>query len=119
MHPVIASRRRKEDLLAVYEHVVADNKKTALVVDFELAAQTKLAEALAEKKARYLRDKGLDALDDRRRKLAILLNAEQAALEKEIEASLETPQQVKERCVGCMSFIQLCVNHAYGGDGSI
>ena len=97
MHPVIAARRRKEDLLAIYEGVVKDNRKTSLYVDFEIEAQTKLQEALAEKKASYLRDKALDSLDDRRRKLAVLLNNEQAMLEREIEASMETPQQVKER----------------------
>ncbi len=99
MHPVIAQRRRQEDRLAVANTAAAEYRRLGGIADFAHRSGNKVTAAIADKHATLLADRASDSLDDRRRKLALLLNTEQEELERAVEASLETPEQVMAKCV--------------------
>jgi len=93
----ILLRRRAEDRHVAALTNLAENSKLCSIADFAARSDSKVKGALMRRKITEQNQRIRDQLDERRRKLALLLTTERAQYEREIEASFETPEQVKER----------------------
>jgi hypothetical protein len=95
----IRLRRREEDRLAGAEALVGDTNRVRGMVDFAHRTDRKLAQAVARRRVAESNAALREAVEQRRAKLDDLLRREREQYEREIEATFETPEQTKERCV--------------------
>lgn len=93
----IRLRREDEDRRQTWQLQVADAQRATLLNTFENKAQTKLHGRLARDHVAAQNKLVKDRLDDRRRRLALLLESERLGFEKEVQDSFESPEQVKAR----------------------
>lgn len=93
----IALRRKQEDRFATASRAVADHARTAGLVDFEHRSGRKMHDAIMRQRIAESNKALRVQVDDRRRRLAELLTAEKAVHDREIEASYESPDRVKDR----------------------
>lgn len=93
----IVLRRRFEDQHQANVKALQENNKLSSIADFTSRSDGKVKGALMKRKIAEQNARIRELLDERRRKLALLLNAERTQYEKDIEDSFETPEQVKER----------------------
>lgn len=93
----IMLRRREEDRLFEAGKTRAEHVRLSSIADFEKRSSAITHGALMRKRIAEQNNRLRDEVDDRRRRLALLLNAEHEQLEREIAASYETPDQVKAR----------------------
>jgi hypothetical protein len=93
----IVLRRRAEERHLDATKVRVEHQRLAEIADFEKRSTNKVHGALMRKKIEEQNKLLREQIDERRRKLAVLLSSEREQYEHEIEASFETPEQVKER----------------------
>lgn len=90
-------RRRADDRHVEALRNLAETNKLGGIAAFTASSDHKVKAALMKRKIAEQNARMRAQLDERRRKLAMLLTAERAQFEREIEDSFETPEQVKER----------------------
>lgn len=93
----LALRRREEARQADASVVVAERKKIAGYVEFEHRTDKKIRGQLLKQRIQESNKLLREQVNQRRARLAALLEAERKQFDVEIEASFETPEQVKER----------------------
>ncbi len=93
----LALRRREEDKRAVADAMVQERVRVGGYVDFEHRTDKAIERRLIRQRIAE-RNKAIKAqVDSRRTKLAALLEADKAQYEREIQATFESPEVVKER----------------------
>lgn len=97
----ILSRRREEGRREEASRAVADLGRVTSAVLFASRGTARFAKQLTQTRVSEANARLRAEVDARRARLAQLLEAEKAQCERDIEASFETPEQVKERCVAC------------------
>lgn len=90
-------RRREEERQQAAERLVEETRKVTGVVTFEHRTDAKIRDRTIRDKITKDNQKLRAQIDDRRAKLAALLEAEKAGYEQDIEATFETPEQIKEK----------------------
>jgi hypothetical protein len=108
----IRLRRQDEDRRQGWSLQVADAQRATLLNVFENKAQSKLHGRLAREHVAAQNKLIRSQLDERRRRLAALLESERRGFEAEVQASFESPEAVKARQVSgaphpCHVFIPL------------
>lgn len=93
----IMLRRRADDRHVEAVRNLAETNKLGGIAAFTASSDYKVKAALMKRKVAEQNARMRAQLDERRRKLAMLLTAERAQFERDIEDSFETPEQVKER----------------------
>ena len=100
----IRLRRQDEDRREGWKQLVTETHRATILNRFENRAQTKLHGRLAREHIAAQNAVVREQIEDRRRRLAALLEDEKRGFEAEVQASFETPEQVKARyvpLVGC------------------
>lgn len=95
----LALRRREEARQADASSVVAERNKVAGYVQFEHRTDKKILSQLLKQRIQESNKLLREQVNNRRSRLAALLENERKEFDLEIEASFETPEQVKERYV--------------------
>jgi len=90
-------RRREEERQQAAAQLVEETKKTTGVVLFEHRTDAKIRDRMIRDKIAKDNKKVREQIDERRARLAALLEAEKMEYEREIEATFETPEQIKEK----------------------
>ena len=95
----ILMRRKAEERHSEAVKVRQEHVRLSEIADFEKRSVSKVHGAIMRKRITEQNRLIREQLDERRRQLAMLLTSEREQHEREIEASFETPEQVKERYV--------------------
>lgn len=95
--PNIAARRMEEDRLADARAVVAGQAVVGKMAQFEIRTAGKIQSRVAKERVERGKAVMAEQLNRRRARLARMLETERQQLQAEIEASFETPEQLKER----------------------
>ena len=102
----IRLRRQDEDRREGWKQLVTETHRATILNRFENRSQVKLHGRLAREHVAAQNKVIREQVDERRRRLAALLEEEKRGFEAEIQASFETPEQVKARSVSCSCILQ-------------
>ena len=93
----ISTRRRAEERQIANLAVVSQQTQLQSRVNFETRSTSALNRTLSKNQLEVASDDARAQLEARRARLATLLREEEAAHKRELEATIETPSQTKER----------------------
>jgi hypothetical protein len=95
-HLIIKRRAQEEDRMT-YEKVCRDNFKAASTAEWEIKTQGTIEHNVGNIRYNAIRQADAQLLNERRRKLAGMLEAESEAFQQQLEALEESPAQRKAR----------------------
>jgi hypothetical protein len=92
-------RQREDERLEAAARMLAEEKKVTGVVFFEHRTDAMIKGRLVRERIAAKNKEVRARIDERRARLAALLESEKIELQRDIEATFESPEIVKERCV--------------------
>ncbi len=93
----LMARRKEEERLERAQAMVRDRDRVSGIVTFEHRTDAKIADRLVRDRIAAENKKLRARVDERRARLASLLEVEKREQEREIEATFESAEQVKEK----------------------
>lgn len=101
-------RRKAEERYESASRMVAERQRVEGVVMFEHRTDAAIERGLVRKAVAVKNAQLRNQVDERRAKLAALLEAEKSEYEREIEATFEPPEVVKQRCALARRRVTIC-----------